>query len=79
MAANQDLYRFIIMDINMKPMDGFETTEKLHELCDQYVKKRGQKDWMVVAHTATTPDFIGDYQMLGFAGLMPKPLNTRLL
>lgn len=57
---NIDAYRFIVMDINMPGMDGVVTTSKIREFTDQYVKKRGQKEFMIVAHTAIPEDQFGN-------------------
>mmetsp|Transcript_1203 Transcript_1203/g.2201 ORF Transcript_1203/g.2201 Transcript_1203/m.2201 type:complete len:151 (+) Transcript_1203:305-757(+) len=74
-----DAYKFIIMDINMPGMDGVETTQKIREIFDPYVKKRGQKDYIIVAHTALPEDQFGDYATRGFDGFMPKPINKTTL
>jgi two-component system sensor histidine kinase BarA len=67
------------MDINMPGMDGVETTAKIRKLMDPYIKKRGQLDFMIVAHTALPEDQFGDYKEKGFDGFMEKPIDNGLL
>ena len=44
------------MDINMPCMDGVVATKKIREILNPYVEKRGQKDYLIVAHTALPED-----------------------
>jgi CheY-like chemotaxis protein len=49
---NQEMYRLIVMDINMPPgIDGVETTAKIRAIADSYVKAQ-KKSYLIVAHTA---------------------------
>ena len=50
------------MDINMPSMDGVKATSIIRELSDDYVKKRGQKDFLIIAHTAIPEDQFGDFK-----------------
>ena len=40
----------------MPGMDGVVTTSQIRQFTDGYVKKRGQKEFMIVAHTAIPED-----------------------
>jgi CheY-like chemotaxis protein len=44
------------MDINMPGMDGVVATKKIREIFTPYVEMRGQKDHLIVAHTALPED-----------------------
>ena len=72
---NVEAYRFIIMDINMPGMDGVVTTKQIREFTDQYVKKRGQKEYIIVAHTAIPQDQFGNASEKGFDGFLQKPID----
>ena len=58
------------MDINMPSMDGVKATNIIRELSDNYVKKRGQKDFLIIAHTAIPEDQFGDFKEKGFDGFL---------
>ncbi len=54
----------------MPGMDGVMTTQKIRQFNDVYVKKRQQKDYMIVAHTAIPKDQFGNCQEKGFDAFM---------
>ena len=51
-----DAYKLTLMDVNMPSMDGVKATSIIREFTDDYVKKRGQKDYLIIAHTAIPED-----------------------
>ena len=71
-------YRLIVMDINMPGIDGVVTTAKIRESTDDYVKKIGQRDYVIIAHTALPGDQFGDPKEKGFDGFLPKNDNEKL-
>lgn len=78
-TLGQEAYRLIVMDINMPGMDGVVATKKIREIFDPYVKKRGQKDYTIVAHTALPEEQFGDCTEKGFDAFMQKPIDNDLL
>ena len=60
------------MDINMPGMNGITTTAKIREIFKPYVKKRNQKHFLIVAHTALSEYQFGDYRERGFDGFLQK-------
>ena len=78
-ARGHDAYRLTIMDINMPGMDGAEATSKIRELTDDYVKRRGQRDYLIIAHTAIPADQFGDYREKGFDGFLQKASGSESL
>ena len=78
-ARAHDAYRLTIMDINMPGMDGAEATSKIREFTDDYVKRRGQRDYLIIAHTAIPEDQFGDYREKGFDGFLPKAAGSESL
>ena len=75
---NEPAYKLIVMDINMPGMDGVATTAKIRESSDEYVKKIGQKDFIIIAHTALPEDQFGDPKKKGFDGFLPKNDTEKL-
>ena len=71
-TKGQEAYRLTIMDINMPGMDGVKATSIIRQFTDEYIKKRGQKEFMIVAHTAIPEDQFGDYKEKGFDGFLQK-------
>ena len=63
----------------MPGMDGVVTTQKIRQFNDAYVKKRQQKDYMIVAHTAIPKDQFGNCQEKGFDAFMQKPIDHEQL
>lgn len=63
----------------MPSMDGVEATSIIREFTDDYVKKRGQKDYLIIAHTALPEDQFGDPKEKGFDGFMQKDSGTQNL
>ena len=57
----------------MPVMNGDEATIKIRKFNDPYIETRGQKDHMIIAHTAITEDQFQDYKEKGFDGYLPKP------
>ena len=66
------------MDINMPGMDGIATTKALRKFMTNYVKKRRQKHFMIVAHTALPEYQFGSYKKKGFDGFLQKNDNVNL-
>ena len=62
----------------MPGMDGVQTTAAIRETMDSYVKKIGQKDFMIIAHTALPEDQFGDCKEKGFDGFLPKNDTVQL-
>ena len=73
----KEMYRLIVMDINMPGLDGVQATEQIRKFADEYVQERGQ--YMIVAHTAIPEDQFGDSQLKGFDAFLQKPIDNNIL
>lgn len=73
----KEMYRLIVMDINMPDLDGVETTKRIRQLAEPYTAEMNQK-YMVVAHTALPESQFGDFKVKGFNGFLQKSDNKTL-
>lgn len=65
---NKAVPDILLLDIHMPVLDGIETLKYMQALNYGYIES--------YAFTAdTSPDDIAKYHTLGFAGILPKPLN----
>ncbi|CDW71973.1 multi-sensor hybrid histidine kinase [Stylonychia lemnae] len=70
------MYKFILMDINMPGMDGVQATKTIREQFSYYFQDNLQK---IYAYTAIPENQLGNLQQCGFNGYLPKPLSYLLL
>lgn len=71
---NSNMYKLIIMDINMPVMDGVETTKKIKNLLFE-----NHMNCRVVAHTAMPEDMFRTSAEKWFDDFLGKPLSAEEL
>lgn len=76
--SNQEAYRLIVMDIQMPGgLNGVETTAEIRKHLEPYVKKIGQDNYKILAHTSMEEDqfeidYGNSFRNMGFDGFVSK-------
>mmetsp|Transcript_28636 Transcript_28636/g.43245 ORF Transcript_28636/g.43245 Transcript_28636/m.43245 type:complete len:131 (+) Transcript_28636:3415-3807(+) len=69
--AHEELYKLIVMDINMPVLDGKETTKALRKMIAS-MKVEPKPEVRIIAHTAMPASQLGNFKQEGFDDFVHK-------